>query len=102
MLPASTEPRDQPSTNITSDGKWHPHHHWTQFYDLMYAKKCMAILTDKSPRKSNLVVLKGKLWIVDWMTGELVRSDFGCGDGGFEPPAYAESMSSGTSERGSF
>jgi len=105
MLPASTEPRDNTSPNLTSDGKWHPTHNWTQFYDMMYAKRCMAVLTDKSPRKSNLAVVKGKLWVVDWGTGQLME----CREAGLldtttqgSPPEYAESISSGASERGSF
>ena len=48
---------------------------------MMYAKRCMAILTHRSPRKSNLVIMKGKQWIVDWATGALTRC---------EPPDYGE------------
>lgn len=67
----------------------------------------MAVLTEKSPRKSNLAVIKGKLWVVDWCTGALMsvevwESAVG-GIGGEEgPPGYAESTSSTSSERGSF
>lgn len=38
---------------------------------MLYAKRCMAILTSRSPRKSNLVIMKGKRWVVDWATGRL-------------------------------
>lgn len=70
-----------PNPSISADGKWRPTHHWTHFYDMMYAKRCMAILTHRSPRKSNLVIMKGKQWIVDWATGALTRC---------EPPDYGE------------
>jgi len=70
-----------PNPSISPDGKWRPTHHWTHFYDMMYAKRCMAILTHRSPRKSNLVIMKGKQWIVDWATGALTRC---------EPPDYGE------------
>lgn len=70
-----------PNPSISADGKWKPTHHWSHFYDMMYAKRCMAILTHRSPRKSNLVIMKGKQWIVDWATGALTRC---------EPPDYGE------------
>jgi hypothetical protein len=70
-----------PNPSISPDGKWKPTHHWSHFYDMMYAKRCMAILTQRSPRKSNLVIMKGKQWIVDWATGALTRC---------EPPDYGE------------
>ncbi|KAI9055175.1 hypothetical protein LZ554_000139 [Drepanopeziza brunnea f. sp. 'monogermtubi'] len=70
-----------PNPSITSDGKWRPEHQWTPFYDMMYAKRCMAILTQRSPRKSNLVIVKGEQWVVDWATGKLER---------YQPPDYGE------------
>ena len=70
-----------PNPSVSADGKWKPAHHWSHFYDMMYAKRCMAILTHRSPRKSNLVIMKGKQWIVDWATGALTRC---------EPPDYGE------------
>ncbi|KAG9233597.1 hypothetical protein BJ875DRAFT_505277 [Amylocarpus encephaloides] len=57
--------------SLTESGKWRPTHQWTPFYDMLYAKRCMAILTSRSPRKSNLVILKGRRWVVDWETGRL-------------------------------
>lgn len=57
--------------SITDSGKWMPRHQWTPFYDMLYAKRCMAILTSRSPRKSNLVILNGKRWTIDWSTGRL-------------------------------
>lgn len=74
-------PTTTPNPNITSDGKWRPQHQWTHFYDMMYAKRCMAVLTHRSPRKSNLVIMKGKRWVVDWATGKLEREG---------PPDYGE------------
>ena len=62
-------------------GKWRPEHQWSATYDMLYAKRCMAILTDRSPRKSDLVIMKGKQWVVDWATGALTRC---------EPPDYGE------------
>lgn len=41
----------------------------------------MAILTERSPRKSNFLVIKGRLWIVDWATGRVER---------WAPPTYEE------------
>lgn len=41
----------------------------------------MAVLTHRSPRKSNLVIMKGKRWVVDWATGKLEREG---------PPDYIE------------
>jgi hypothetical protein len=41
----------------------------------------MAVLTERSPRKSNLVIMKGKQWVVDWSTGTLTRC---------QPPGYEE------------
>lgn len=80
LLPSSSAtPAANPSIN--QDGKWAPQHQWTHFYDMMYAKRCMAILTHRSPRKSNLVITKGKQWMIDWATGKLTRC---------EPPEYGE------------
>jgi hypothetical protein len=73
---SETHPSISPET-----GKWRPEHQWSATYDMMYAKRCMAILTCRSPRKSNIVIMKGKQWIVDWATGELTRC---------EPPDYGE------------
>ncbi|KAK2629084.1 hypothetical protein QTJ16_002187 [Diplocarpon rosae] len=70
-----------PNPSVTSDGKWRPQHQWTHFYDMLYAKRCMAILTHRSPRKSNLMILMGKQWVVDWGTGKLERCS---------PPDYGE------------
>lgn len=62
-------------------GKWQPYHQWGPLYDMQYAKRCMAILTERSPRKNNFLVMKGRLWVVDWATGRVER---------LEPPAYGE------------
>ncbi|KAE9379690.1 hypothetical protein N431DRAFT_326010 [Stipitochalara longipes BDJ] len=78
-----------PNPSISADGKWKPTHHWSHFYDMMYAKRCMAILTHRSPRKSNLVIMKGKQWIVDWATGALTRC---------EPPDYGELLAAAARE----
>lgn len=65
--------------DITSDGKWRPVHNWSSRHDLVYAKRCMAVLLSNTPRKTNLVIMRGRQWIVDWATGALTR---------WEPPAY--------------
>ncbi|KAB8296917.1 hypothetical protein EYC80_002326 [Monilinia laxa] len=62
-------------------GKWRPEHAWSPKYDMIYARKCMAVLTSHSPRKSNYLIMEGKQWIVDWSTGALIQC---------EPPAYGE------------
>jgi hypothetical protein len=67
--------------SLTEAGKWRPVHQWTPFYDMLYAKRCMAILTSRSPRKSNLVIVKGKRWVVDWSTGRLKAWRPGMEDG---------------------
>jgi hypothetical protein len=71
-----TNPSISPET-----GKWRPVHQGSAMYDMMYAKRCMSILTSKSPRKTNMVIMKGKQWIIDWATGALTRC---------EPPGYGE------------
>lgn len=65
--------------DITPDGKWRPVHNWSSRHDLVYAKRCMAVLLSNTPRKTNLVIMRGRQWIVDWATGALTR---------WEPPAY--------------
>ncbi|KAI9645980.1 hypothetical protein NHQ30_005418 [Ciborinia camelliae] len=75
-------PNPTPSHSFCPEtGKWRPQHAWSPRYDMMYARKCMAILTNRSPRKSNYLIMKGKQWIVDWSTGSLTRC---------EPPEYGE------------
>lgn len=76
---ANTAP-ENPSID-SETGKWRPVHRWTALYDLIYAKRCMAILASNSPRKSKFVMIKGKEWIVDWATGNLT---------GTGPPEYGE------------
>lgn len=75
----SETPETHPS--ISPEGKWRPEHQWSATYDMMYARRCMAILTSRSPRKSDIVIMKGQQWIVDWVTGKLTRC---------EPPDYGE------------
>jgi hypothetical protein len=71
-----------PNENIDPDtGKWIPRHLWTTTHDHLYAKLCYAVLLFKSPRKSNYIVAKGKLWVVDWSTGRMAR---------VLPPSYGE------------
>lgn len=55
-------------------------------YDMMYAKRCMAVLTSRSPRKSNFVIARGKQWVVDWATGTLTME---------EPPDYGDVVTEG-------
>ncbi|TAQ84890.1 hypothetical protein B7494_g6778 [Chlorociboria aeruginascens] len=78
--PVSTLPQSNPSISPET-GKWRPQHQWTPMFDMMYAKRCMAILTSRSPRKTNFVIMKGKQWMIDWRTGALTRC---------EPPEYGE------------
>ncbi|ESZ95127.1 hypothetical protein SBOR_4494 [Sclerotinia borealis F-4128] len=75
-------PNPTPSHSFCPEtGKWQPEHAWSPRYDMLYARKCMAVLTSRSPRKSNFLIMKGKQWIVDWNTGSLIRC---------EPPEYGE------------
>ncbi|RFU30852.1 hypothetical protein B7463_g5469, partial [Scytalidium lignicola] len=78
--PASSNPR---RANLSpSTGKWHPIvRHSSTKYDMLYARRCLDILMENSPRKSNLLIMKEKQWIVDWTTGHLTR---------WGPPEYAE------------
>ncbi|PQE03030.1 PH domain-containing protein [Rutstroemia sp. NJR-2017a BVV2] len=70
------------NSSISSEtGKWQPEHQWCSSYDMLYARKCMALLTSRSPRKSNYMILKGKQWKVDWETGTLTTC---------EPPDYGD------------
>lgn len=62
-------------------GKWQPSHRWTKTHDMVYAKLCYATLLFRSPRKSNYIVMRGKQWLVDWTTGNMVR---------VSPPRYGE------------
>jgi hypothetical protein len=67
-----------------SDGKWCPPRNWSAMHDMIYAKRCMAVLTHRSPRKTDYVIAKGRRWIVDWRTGKLRAAD------SEPPPEYAE------------
>lgn len=84
LVRSSTAPIPEATSNPSIDtetGKWRPNHQWSAMYDLVYAKRCMAVLTLRSPRKSKYVIIRGKQWIVDWETGALTR---------VEPPDYGE------------
>ena len=80
-LPSSTAVSETHPSISSEPGKWRPEHHWSTTYDMLYAKRCMAVLTSRSPRKSDIVIMKGKQWIVDWATGTLTRC---------QPPDYGE------------
>ena len=72
--------RRQPVVSaLTADGKWRPEHGWCSHHDMLYAKRCMSVLTSKAPHKSKLLVLNGKQYHIDWSTGDLTS---------LEPPAY--------------
>jgi len=69
----STSP-SPPNPNISaSTGKWAPQPPRTPWTEMQYAKRCMAILTSRSPRKSNLVIMQGRRWVIDWATGKLTK-----------------------------
>jgi hypothetical protein len=80
---ASMISTDNPSNPSLSPetGKWRPEHEWSAMKDMMYAKRCMATLLLRSPRKSNLVIVEGKQWIANWETGVLMRC---------QPPEYED------------
>lgn len=83
---AQTAPAAPMRPSIDSDGKWHPDVHWTQTHDMMYAKRCMAVLTHRSPRKTNFVIMKGQRYIVDWRTGRFSLP----GQTAVAPPEYGK------------
>jgi hypothetical protein len=78
---SSTSSYNQNPSVSTETGKWTPVHQWSPMYDMMYAKRCITVLLSKSPHKTNLVIMKGKQWVIDWATGKLSR---------VEPPGYGE------------
>jgi hypothetical protein len=75
----SSSASNSPHPSVSPEGKWRPNHRWSAMYDMIYAKRCMAVLTSQSPRKSNMMIMMGKQWIVDWATGCITRC---------EPPDY--------------
>lgn len=77
--PAAASSNRNPS--ITENNKWRPQHAWSPMCDLIYARRCMRVLRADSPRKTNLVIMKGKKWTIDWATGTLTR---------LLPPDYGE------------
>lgn len=82
MFQARTSTSSYPNPSVSPEtGKWKPVHQWSPMYDMMYAKRCMAVLLSKSPHKTNLVIMRGKQWMIDWATGALSR---------VEPPGYLE------------
>jgi hypothetical protein len=81
-LRSRTSNTGRSNSSICSEtGKWQPEHQWSSSYDMIYARKCMALLTSRSPRKSNYMIMKGKQWKVDWETGTLTKC---------EPPDYGD------------
>ena len=69
---APTPNRPDPSIS-SSSGKWAPPPPSSPWTEMQYAKRCMGVLTSRTPRKSNLVIMKGKQWVVDWPTGKLTK-----------------------------
>lgn len=60
-----------PSTEQT-DGKWRPSDTLTPEANLRYARRCMAILCEDSPRQSDYIVKDGKRYRLVWDTRKLV------------------------------
>ncbi|RKF65852.1 putative ph domain-containing protein [Erysiphe neolycopersici] len=60
-------------SNFTQNSKWRPSHHWSPSYDMIYAKRCLAVLTSCMPRKSNTVIVNGEFYLVDWVTGHMSK-----------------------------
>lgn len=67
----SSPPQDLHPSISPETGKWEPEQNWTQQYDLLMAKRCMAVLLKKSKRKSDVVIMKGQEWFIYWETGRL-------------------------------
>ncbi|KAK3997348.1 hypothetical protein QBC44DRAFT_93305 [Cladorrhinum sp. PSN332] len=71
-----------PNENVDPDtGKWIPQHPWTVTHDRLYARLCYQVLLFKSPRKSRMMVTRGKEYYVDWESGRTLT---------VLPPAYGE------------
>lgn len=68
----STSSTDEIS-NFSQISKWRPSHQWSPSYDLIYAKRCLAVLTSCMPRKSNTVIVNGEFYVVDWVTGHMCK-----------------------------
>ncbi|POS83949.1 hypothetical protein EPUL_005336, partial [Erysiphe pulchra] len=60
-------------SNFNQNSKWRPSHHWSPSYDIIYAKRCLAVLTSCMPRKSNTVIVNGEFYLVDWVTGHMSK-----------------------------
>ena len=60
-----------PSTEQTT-GKWRPSNTLTPEANLRYARRCMAILYEDSPRQSDYIVKDGKRYRLAWDTRKLV------------------------------
>lgn len=54
------------------DGKWRPPNTLTPEANLRYARRCMAILCEDSPRQSEYVIKDGKRYRLVWAKKELV------------------------------
>lgn len=74
-------PVDHCATTDATTDKWQPSHRWTKAHDMVYAKLCYSTLLFRSPRKSNYIIMRGKQWLVDWTTGNMLRVN---------PPRYGE------------
>ncbi|CAK7267256.1 hypothetical protein SEPCBS57363_002500 [Sporothrix epigloea] len=74
-------PIDQNAIMDVTTDKWQPSHRWTKTHDMVYAKLCYSTLLFRSPRKSNYIIMRGKQWLVDWTTGNMLRVN---------PPRYGE------------
>ncbi|RPB27695.1 PH domain-like protein [Terfezia boudieri ATCC MYA-4762] len=75
----SEEPITGPPTSISasanrpsSGGKWRPSDTLTPEANLRYARRCMAVLRDDSPRLSDYIIKDGRRYRVAWDKKQLV------------------------------
>lgn len=76
------------STSSTeSDAKWSPPPTLTAHGNLMFARRCLAILPADAPRRSEYIVSEGKRWKLDWEAKCLMEIQEG---ELLPPPEYSE------------
>ncbi|KAI9750751.1 MAG: hypothetical protein M4579_006323 [Chaenotheca gracillima] len=88
---SGTNPAEVEENSETADGKWNPHHTWTEAHNIRYARRCMSVLCSDAPRQSDVIVKFGRRWKIRWDLGELTPFEAD------EPPDYAPSRSTSTS-----
>lgn len=68
----SGEDEEDDDRYFDESGKWAPPHTISEEAQLRYARRCMTILAENTPRQSEFVVVDGKRYRLRWDTRELV------------------------------